>query len=431
MAPTLWRSANFRNLWFAQTVSLVGTQVTLLALPLLALLVLDASAFEISLLAAIEFLPVLLLGLPAGAWIERLPLRPVLIATDVLRGVALLAVPLAAALDVLSMPLLFAVAFAIGIGTLFFDVAQLSYLPDLVAEDRLVDANGKLELSRSVSQLGGPGVGGFLVQIFTAPIALLVDAVSYLVSALFLLRIKGPVRRTVEPENLGLRKEIAEGFRFVFGHPLLRPLILCAALAELAFAAVLALQVVFAADELGLSPGVTGVVLAIGNAGGLISALLAGPISQRLGTGPTFIASIVLFSAGAAMLPMASGAVLFGAGLFVVYLGAVLFNVLQVSLCQVVTPIRLLGRMNSVFRFVTWGMVPLGAALGGALVEPVGLRGVFWGAAIITALSIIPPLLSPVRTFRESESAEPGESGDSAESTEDGAVAVRESGERG
>jgi MFS family permease len=403
----LMRLAGFRNLWLAQTVSLIGTQATLIALPLVALTLLDATAFEVGVLAAIEFLPVLLLGLPAGAWVERLPLRPVLVLTDVLRAVALLVVPVAASFGAVNMAMLYAVAFAVGVGTLFFDVAQLSYLPAIVREPELVDANGKLELSRSVGQLAGPTAGGFLVQLLTAPIALVVDALSYVVSGVLLMFVRGQERPEEQPERLGLRREIAEGLRFVFGHPLLRPLILCALIAEIAFAAVLALQIVFAVDELGLSAATTGIVLAVGNAGGLIGAVIAERLAARFGEGPVFLGSIVVFTAGTVMLPLSTGAVTFAAGLFVVYVGVVVFNVLQVSLCQVVTPTRLLGRMNSVFRFVTWGVIPLGAAGGGALVLPLGLRGVFWIAAALVAICILPPLFSQIRTHRTSLGEQP------------------------
>lgn len=423
-AKSLWRVAGFRNLWAAQTVSLFGTQITLLALPLAALLLLDASALEVSLVWAVEYVPILLVGLPAGVWLERLPRRPVLILTDLLRGAALLAVPVAVWLDVLSMPLIYAVAFAIGLGTLFFDVAQLSYLPELVEENKLVDANGKLELSRSVAQLGGPGVGGFLVEVLTAPLALLADAITYLVSAVFLLFIKVEERKPAPAERLGLRREIAEGIRFVFSHPLLRPLILCATLAELAFAAVLALQIVYAADELHLSAGVIGIVLAVGNAGGLVGALAAEPFSKRFGTGAAFITSIVLFSGGTILLPLSTGPVVFAAGLFVIYVGAYVFNVLQVSLCQIVTPPQLLGRMNSVFRFVTWGMIPLGATAGGLLVAPLGLREVFWIAAVLTVLSMLPPLFSPIRGLRDGQTPAGPEDG-SEDGSEDSAQPAR------
>jgi MFS family permease len=396
---SLWRNSDFRNLWLAQSVSLVGTQVTLLAFPLAALL-LHGSALEVSLLAAVEFLPVLLLGLPAGAWVERLPHRAVLIATDLARAGALAVVPVAYYLDMLTMPLLYGVAFSIGLATLFFDVAQLSYLPALVEEDQLTSGNAKLETSRSLSQLAGPGLGGALVQFLTAPVAVAVDALTYLGSAAFLLLIR---KRENTPDPVGehgLGRQIGEGLRFVFGHRLLRPIVLAAAAAELAFAAVLALQVVYAVQVLHLEAGVIGIVLAVGNAGGLLGAALAGPVVDRLGPGVAIIGSIALFAAGAAMLPLAGGAIVFGIGLFVVYLGVVLFNVVQVTLCQTATPTGLLSRMNATLRFVTWGMVPLGAAFGGVLAGPLGLRGVLWLAAAITALSILPPWLSAIRTLR-------------------------------
>lgn len=410
MAGSIWRIADFRNLWISQSVSLVGTQITLLTFPLLALLLLDASALQVSLLATVEFAPVLLLGLPAGAWVDRLAKRPVLILTDLARAGALLAIPVAYLFDALTLPLLYAVAFVIGLGTLFFDVAQLSYLPVLVDEDRLVDANGKLEASRSVAQLAGPGVGGFLVQLLTAPVAIVVDAVSYLVSAAFLVRIRA-TDSPIEPvERVGLRREIGDGLRFVLGHPLLRPIVISAAAAELAFAAVLALQVPYAVDTLGLDAGVLGLAIAVGNAGGLLGAFACGWIAKRLPTGPAMIASIAVFSVGAALVPLAHGVIGFAVALFVVYAGVVVFNVLQVTVCQTATPSHLLGRMNATLRFLTWGMVPVGAALGGLLVEPLGMRGVLWLAAAVTAASIIPTLFSRVRSLSTAPSAtEPAE----------------------
>jgi hypothetical protein len=187
---SLWRSAGFRNLWVAQSVSLVGSQVTLLAFPLLALLVLHSSASQVSDLWAVEYLPVLLLGLPAGTWIERMRRRPVLIASDIVRGVATASIPVAYWLGVLGLGQLYVVAFVIGLGTLFSDVGQLSYLPSLIDADQLGDGNARLEGSRSVAQFAGPGIGGILVQIFTAPVAIVVDAVSYAVSALLLAGIR-------------------------------------------------------------------------------------------------------------------------------------------------------------------------------------------------------------------------------------------------
>ncbi|TDD61600.1 MFS transporter [Kribbella antibiotica] len=401
LSRSLWRERGFRDLWLSQTATLVGTNVTLLALPLVGLFFLDASAFEVGLLWAVEYLPIMLVGLPVGVWVERLPLRTVMVLADLGRAAALLVVPVALWLDVLSMPLLYGVTFVIGLGTLFFDVAQLSLLPALVEESRLVDANGKLELSRSVAQIGGPGLGGALIQWLTAPLALFADMVTYLASAYFVLRLPKTPRAIPTEEKLDLRREIVEGMRFVFGHSLIRPLLLCATLAELAFAAVLALQVVFASDELHLAPAMIGIALAVGNSGGVVGALLAEPLARKLGTGTAFMAAIVLFAGGSVILPLSRGVATFALGLFVIYLGAYIFNVLQVSLCQAVTPSNLLGRMNSVFRFATWGVIPIGAAVGGLLVDPIGLRNVFWIAAALNVLSFLPPLFSAIPKMRD------------------------------
>ena len=403
----VWRFPNFRNLWLAQSISLVGTQVTLLAFPLVALLLLDATPLQVSLLAAVEFTPMLLLGLPAGAWVDRLSRRPILIVTEAVRALALITVPVAYAMDALTLPMLYVLAFLIGLGTLFFDVAQLSYLPSLVDEDQLAAANGQLEMSRSLAQLAGPSVGGVLVQLMTAPVAIVVDAISYAISAVFLLRIRDSEERAPEPvERVGLRSEIGEGLRFVLRHPVLRPLIVCAAAAELAFAAVLALQVVYAVDTLHLDAAAVGVALAVGNAGGLLGAIACGRLMQRFRAGPLILGSIALFSVGAALIPLAQGAIGFAVALFVVYAGVVIFNVLQVTVCQTLTPPRLLGRMNATLRFLTWGMVPVGAAVGGLLVEPLGLRGVLWVAVAVCAASIIAPLLSPVCSLETGDVAE-------------------------
>ncbi|WP_033432098.1 MFS transporter [Saccharothrix syringae] len=396
----------FRNLWYAQTFSLLGTQVTLLALPLAALLLLDASAAQVSLLAAAEYVPILLFGLPAGAWVERLPKRTVLLVSDAARAVALGVVPVAYALDLLTLPLLFAVAFAVGLGTLFFDVAQMSYLPALLDDEQLADGNAKLEGSRSFAQLAGPSGGGALVQVVSAPVAILVDALSYVASFAVLLFVKGRDTTTPPAERQSLGREIGEGVRFVVRHPLLRPLAIADAAANFAFAAVLALQVVYAADELHLGATAIGVVLAVGNAGGLLGALVSGPLSGRVPSGPLLIGSIVVFTAGAAVLPLAGGAVGFALGLFVVYLGVVVYNVVSVTLRQLATPERLMGRMNATLRFIEWGTLPLGAAIGGLLVAPLGIRAVLWLAAAVCAASVLAPLFSPVRALRSNTTEE-------------------------
>ena len=393
----LQRLRSFRALWLANSVSLVGTQISMLAFPLLAITRLHASALEVSLLSAVEFFPVLLFGLPAGAWIGRFPNRAVLITADVVRAAFMAAVPVSGLLGWLNLPVLFVVAFIIGLGTLVFDVAQLSYLPALVDEDQLASSNAQLEGTRSFAQVAGPGVGGFLIALFTAPIAIAANVLTYAGSAVMLMFVRG---RPTEPvEKTTLHKDVSEGVRFVFTHPLLRPLLLAATTAELAFAVVLALQVIYATNTLHLGAAAVGVALAVGNVGGLLGAALSVPVIKRLGQGMSTVLSIGVFSAGALLLPLATGAVGFGVSIFTVYLGVVVFNVLQATLTQTLTPVNLLTRMNSTWRFVTWSTVPVGATLGGVFVGPIGMRGVLWAAAATCALSIVPPLLSPLRSF--------------------------------
>jgi MFS family permease len=398
VSESLLRVPRFRNLWLAQTVSQLGTQVTVLAIPLVGLL-LHASAVEIGLLSTAEFGPILVLGLPAGALLERLPLRAVLLIADAVRALALAVIPIAHAMGALTMPLLYVVACVIGIGTLFFDVAQMSYLPAMITEDQLGEGNAKLEGSRSFAQLGGPTVGGLLIQVVTAPTALLLDAVSYAASFVLLLFVRTDRKVEAEPELPGgMRQEIAEGVRFVLRHPVLRPLAMCDAAGNLGFAAILALQVLYAARTLGLSPATIGLVLAAGNGGGLVGALLCGTLTKRFAAGPLLIFSISLAALGAAILPLSQGAIGFGAGLFIAYVGVVIYNIVQITLRQRITPERLLARTNATLRFIEWGTLPLGAALGGLLVAPLGLRGVLAASAAVCALAVLPALSSAVRS---------------------------------
>lgn len=403
---SLWRHGDFRKLWAAESISQVGTQVSVVALPLVAILVLDATPLQVGLLTAAEFLPFLVVGLPAGAWVDRMRRRPVLITADVGRAVALGALPLAYAFGALQLWMLYLVAFAVGVLTVFFDVAYGSYLPSIVDRDRLLDGNAKLELSRSGAQIVGPGVGAGLVQAITAPVAVLADAISFAGSAACLVAIRTPEPAPEPPsdDGWGLRREIAEGLRFVLGHPLLRPVLTTTAIFNLGFGATQAVLIVFAVRELGLSPVGVGAVVIAGNVGGLLGAVLSNRVGARMGFGPTIVTSVVVYAVASVLFPLAggsAGAVLVAAGLFVTGAAAVVYNIAQVSLRQAITPDRLLGRMNSSMRFVVWGVVPVGALLGGVLAGPLGLRWVLWLAFAIGLLAILPATSAPLRATRE------------------------------
>jgi len=407
---SLWRNADFLRLWSAQTISQFGTQISALALPLAALLVLDASATEVAVLAALEWLPWLLFALPVGALVDRMRRRPVLVLADVGRGVALASVPAAYAFDALTLWQLYAVGFLTGVLTVFFDVAYQSYLPSLVARRQLAEGNSKLEISRSGAQLAGPGAAGGLVQLLTAPIAILADAVSYLISAAFLWRIRAE-ERFVKPANgTRLRHEIADGVRWVFRHPVLRPCMAFVAISNFFGNVLWTIFVVYAVRRLDWSPGTIGLVLTLGNLGFLAGAVIAPRIGTRFGVGPTLIGSALVggWPLLAVALAPADQAIPFVVGAVAVQgFGVVLFNVTAISLFQAITPDRLLGRMNASRRFVVWGVIPLGQLSSGGLAAWIGLRPTLVVGAIGSSLAFLPLLLSRVRSLRAVPDEEP------------------------
>ena len=405
----LWRHGDFLKLWSAETVSVFGSQVGQLAMPLVAILVLDATAFEVAALGVVLVLPFIFFTLPAGVWVDRLPRRPILIIGDFGRAALLATVPIAYLADALTLAQLFVVAFLVGTLQVFFDVAYQSYLPSLVERAQIIDGNSKLEISRSAAQVGGPGLGGVLVQLFTAPYAVLLDAVSFLGSGLFLLRIrKAEEPRTVADANgqkPSLWTDLKEGLHFVLSNPNLRAQAGCTAtsnfFANVAFATLL----VFAVRELGLSAGAIGIVFSLGAAGSLAAAFTATRVSARLGIGPTSIVATALFGpatllvafapAGDAAIPiLVVSQLIFG-------YTVVVYNIVQVSYGLAICPPRLQGRMNSVMRFMVWGTIPIGGLLGGALATWVGLRETIVIGAIGGGLAFLWLLLSPQRHLRE------------------------------
>jgi MFS family permease len=399
----LWRHADFLRLWGAETVSQFGSQVTLLALPLAAILVLDASAFEVAVLGTVEFLPFLLFSLPAGVWVDRLARKPILIWADIGRAVVLASVPAAYLADALTIWQLYAVAFVAGTLTVFFDVAYMSYLPSLVEPDELVDGNAKLEISRSGAQLAGPAVAGGLVEIFRAPLAIFIDAVSFVGSALFLFRIKREerVEAPSRESRLGMRKELAEGLRFIFRNPYIRSIAASTATFNFFSNVWGAVLLVFAVRELELEPGLIGVILAIGNVGALAGALASSRFPRAIGLGRAIVVSAMM-GAGALLIPLATpstAAPLLVASFAILGFGVVVYNTSGISLMQAITPDRLLGRMNASRRFIVWGTIPLGALVGGAIAAATDLRTAIWVGTIGNSLAFLPVLFSPVRSL--------------------------------
>ncbi len=406
----LWRHGDFLKLWSAETISQFGSQIDDLAFALVAILVLDASAFEVAVLGTVLFLPFILFTLPAGVWVDRLPRRPILIIGDFGRAALYATVPIAYVADVLTLWQLYVVGFLVGVFQVFFDVAYQSYLPSLVDRDQIIEGNSKFEISRSAAQISGPGLGGILVEILTAPYAVLVDAFSFLASGLLILRIRKPEERPERATNVDGTKtsfwqDVKEGLGFVLGNPNLRAQAGCTGTSNFFFSLGFSIYLVFAVRELGLSPGLIGVVFSVGAAGSLVAAFTAMRLSRRFGIGPTTIA-VTLLSAPAllavAFAPEGNAALPFLiASQLVLGFALVTYNIVQVSYRQAICPARLQGRMNSAMRFIVWGTIPLGTLAGGALGTWVGLRETIAIGAIGSGFAFLWILLSPQRHLRE------------------------------
>jgi MFS family permease len=401
---SLLRHRDFRQLWAAETVSQVGTQVTMLALPVIAVTLLDATPLQMGVLTALETAAFLLVGLPAGAWVDRWRRKRVLVTADLVRAVVLATLPVAYLADLLSLGQLFVVAAVTGTATVFFDVAYQSYLPALVDPDQLVDGNGKLEASRAVAHVAGPGATGVLLRVLGAPLLIVVDAVSFLLSALFIGRIRTPDAVPDRADRRPLRTEIGEGLSFVVRHPLLRRIVACTGTGNLFGAMTNALLVLYVIRTLGLSEATLGLVFSLGALGGLLGAATAARVARLVGEGRSIPLSAVTFAAAGAFVPLAAtGApvVLLTTGWFVLSWSTVVYNVTQVSFRQRLCPPGLLGRMNASVRFIVFGGMPLGGLLGGVLGEWLGVLPALWIATAGGFLAFLPVLFSPLLTMRD------------------------------
>jgi MFS family permease len=405
----LFRQPDFLKLWLAETISQFGTQVSLLAIPTVAILVLQSPPWEVALLGTVEFLPFLFIALPAGVWVDRLRRRPILIAGDIGRAVSLASIPIAYELGLLTIWQLYVVGFVNGILTVFFDVAYQSYLPSLVEREHLVEGNSKLEVSRSAAQILGPGVAGGLIGLVTAPLAVIVDSLSFLLSAGFVSRIRRqepPVERPATADGSkgpGMREEIRRGLAYVLRHPYLRMIAGATGSSNLFSNIMFSLFLVFAYRNLALTPGIVGVIFGIGSIGALVGALTANQIARRIGVGPAIVGSIALGLPASLAVPLAP---LDAPETFLIFSVAVtsfsglVYNINQVSFRQAITPERMQGRMNATMRFIVWGTIPIGQIIGAAISAlPNGVATAMWVGAIG---AVVPPLFvlfSPVRSL--------------------------------
>lgn len=411
----LIRDPGFLRLWAAETVSHLGSGITAFALPIVAIRLLDAGAFEVALLNLADFLPFLLIGLVAGAIVDRLSRRMVLVAGDFGRAALLLLIPLSYLLGTLSLPLLVAIGFSVGVLTVFFDVAYQSYLPSLIPRESLVEGNSKLELSRNAAGLLGPGIAGIVIAAVRAPIAIVLDALSFLLSGALLLSIRtrneeanagDQERNSKRGDGSSLRSDIVAGVRFVFRNPALRTIGATTATSNLFSTMANTLLFLFAIRELKMSEALVGAAFTISGIGGLVAAAAADRISKRLGVGRTilimaplagpFTALVAAGQQGADVLNVA----LIAAAGFVGLGSGTIYNINQVSLRQAITPEPMQGRMNATMRWFVWGTIPIGALLGGALGEAIGIRETIAIGGALATLAFIPLLFGPVPRVR-------------------------------
>lgn len=405
-ASPLWRNRSFVRVWTAATISIFGSLITRLALPLVAIIVLEAGPFEIAVLRGLDLVSALLVGLVAGAWVDRLRRRPVLIWADVGRALVLVTVPLAFVAGVLSFWHLLAVAGVTAVLTTFFDAADNAYLPTIVERERLVDANAALAASGSAAEFTAFGIAGFLVQVLTAPIAILVDAATFLVSASLLGSIRTPeppppARMDREP----ILREIGMGVRLVIGSPILRAFAAAQMAASALFGVFGATWLLFAIRDLELGPVAVGLIAGVGGAASLAGALVAGRAARRFGVGRVAVASMLLVAAGNALIPLAPAgapavAILFLVGQQLVGDSAMtVYDVTETSVRQALVHERSLGRVSSTFR-VAGGLAQLvGAVAAGLFAEVAGLRAAVAIAPLGALVGAALLWWSPVRTF--------------------------------
>jgi MFS family permease len=407
LLPQLLRERVFRRFWLAETISLLGDQISMLALPLVAAIELDAGPAQMGYLTAAALVPNLLVSLHAGAWVDRRGRRrQVMIAADVGRFALLVTIPAAFALDALTIEQLYVVAILSGALTVFFNVSYTTLFVSIVPRERYVEGNSLVNGSRAFSYVAGPSIGGVLVQVFTAPLALLADAVSFLGSALLLRRIS-PVEPPAEEHD----GSVLTGLRWVRRSPVVRSELAATTTINFFNFAFFALFVLYATRSLGVSPATLGLVLGAGAFGGLIGAFVTARVADRLGIGPAFVLGCVAFPAPLVLVPLADGphalvlAMLFLAE-FASGLGVMILDISAGTINSALIPHRLRARVTGAFGFVNYGVRPLGALAGGWLGATIGLRPTLWIATVGAIAGVLWLLASPLPRLRELPEAE-------------------------
>ncbi|WP_414941597.1 MFS transporter [Amycolatopsis sp. cmx-11-51] len=400
----LLRSRDFRLLWTGETTSVLGSSIAVVALPLVAVVTLEASTFAVGLLTAAAWVPWLLIGLPAGAWVDRWPKRPIMLVCNTFSMLVFLSVPVAAWFGLLTMTHLIVVALAGGVAKVFFNVAYRAYLPLLVSKEELQEANEKLQGSESAAQIGGPGLAGLLAQGFGAVAGVLADAASFGISLLCLRSIRYREPRRVVTTRTRLRDEIREGLDFVLRDRFLRVFAVFGAVSNVALMGYQSIEVVFLARDLGVGPGAVGLVLALAGVGGVFGAALSGKLAARIGTARAFV---LCEAFGALMMllgPLAQGGwglAFFVAAGFSLSAGVVGSNVLNATFKQRYIPAAMFGRVTASMSVLSFGAIALGGLLGGILGETAGVRQTLWLMAGLEVVAVAALLFTPIGRCRD------------------------------
>jgi MFS family permease len=407
---SLWADDNFLLFWSGQTVSVFGSAVTTVALPLTAILLLKASTFEISLLTSAATVSYLLISLPAGVMIDRIEKRRLMVWCDIGRMLALGSVPVAAVLRLLSMGHLYVIAFISGSFSVIFEISYQGYVPDLVGREKLTDGNSKLASTNAVSKVIGPGIAGVLVGLLGAATAIAVDAGSYVFSFLSLMLIRSPgARRSAatpkrrEPAARRMGAEIVEGLRFVVRTPALRSITACTATANLFIPVAMSLQVLFLVRVLHVRPTYTGLLIGIGSSGGVVAGLVSPTLGRRIGAARIIWLAILVFGMTGLLVPLAYPGwrlALFPVGWAGFNFTTVIYNISQLTYRQAICPPELLGRMNAAVRWIVWGVLPFGGLLGGVLGANLGIRPALWVAFTGSWAAGFLVFFSPLRRMR-------------------------------
>lgn len=407
--PRQWlvlrRHADFRRLFVGNSISLLGSSVTRVALPLTAVLYLHASPAQMGILTAAAFVPHLVLGLPAGVWVDRLPYKRILVIADLLQAVLIGAVPVVAAFGALQIWHLYVVVLLAGVGNLFETVTATSFTPSLVSREQLLPANSALQQSFAVVNTSGSALGGALVGLLTAPFAIAVDAASFVFAAFSKSRIRTAGPESAPRQRQHLFAEIGAGLRTVVAHPIVRMLMLAATIGALTGQIQNVVLVLYMVRELHLSAGLVGVAVAIAGAAGILGTLVAVPVTERAGHGPAFILGMVFAGVGALVLAAAGGPfwiafVVVAVGQILRGIGPSLYSINQQTMRQALTPQEMLSRINATWRFLVFGMQPLGALIGGFLGGVIGLRDTLIVGGVGTLAGSVLATVSPLLKYR-------------------------------